>query len=70
MSNTTTKEISIYADGVFAGSGMVRITEGYASIDDCPAVLGEGVYDDIEAAIYAGLDSIDVESITYTWELT
>lgn len=77
--------IRIIQDGVVAGTGqLVQDQHAAAYIDDCPAILGpadldhesgeqqdysERVYQAIEDAIEHGLDRVELDGITYTWEI-
>ena len=81
---TTSYEISIDADGIWAGSGIYDHNESEAtvsgSIRDCAAILGgsqdkaEEIYEAIEDAI-SDTDTpadgkIEVDGVTYGWTLT
>lgn len=68
---TTDKQITIFADDIFAGQG---------SVDDdsilCDAVLGgdqdtsDTVYQEILCALEDGDESVTVDGVEYTWEIT
>ena len=83
MSTTTTYDISISENGIWAGDGKFDWTLGQNSagqpttsgcIRDCPAVLADGAYEAIEDAI-TDTDNemegeLDVGGKTYHWTLT
>lgn len=43
--------VTISRDGVFAGRGTLTCTRYGVRIDDCPAVLPDGVYEALEGAL-------------------
>lgn len=83
-SKTTSYNISIFADNVWAGSGIFDQTDNgqtiVGNIRDCGAELGSGgqekaeaIYEAIEDAI-DDMDSpeagqIEVDAVTYSWTL-
>jgi len=83
MSTTTTYDISISENGIWAGDGKFDWTIGEnsdglqtvsGSIRDCPAVLADGAYEAIEDAITETDNEmegeVEVSGKTYRWTLT
>jgi hypothetical protein len=78
MNTTTTYDISISENGIWAGDGKFDWTIGDDScsgcIRDCPAVLEEGAYEAIENAITETDNEMEGElevcGKTYHWTLT
>jgi len=79
--DTTRCPIHIIQDGIYAGSGTLT-AEGH--IEDCAAILGpdgldhgdgsqqeaaERAYEAIERAIREGEDAVELDGVTYTWEI-
>ena len=82
MSTTTTYDISISENGIWAGAGKFDWTLGENSdgqqttsgcIRDCPAVLADGAYEAIEDAVTEDAKmegKVEVSGKTYRWTLT
>jgi len=56
--------IKIFANSIFAGEGQIE--DG--RIVNCPAVLGDHVFEAIEEALDSNKDHVFVEGVKYTWE--
>ena len=83
MDTTTTYDISISENGIWAGAGKFDWTLGddadgqpkvSGCIRDCPAVLSDGAYEAIEDAITVTDNEMEGEldfgGKTYHWTLT